>query len=98
MRPRRARPVRYPRGGTSPLSPVQRVREGSHDAGQPVPPRARADGGVLMNGSLLDAEDIRRALTRIAHEIVERNKGAEHVALVGIANRGDDLARRLAQL
>jgi pyrimidine operon attenuation protein/uracil phosphoribosyltransferase len=51
-----------------------------------------------MNGPLLDAEDIRRALTRIAHEIVERNKGAEHVALVGIANRGDDLARRLAQL
>jgi pyrimidine operon attenuation protein / uracil phosphoribosyltransferase len=51
-----------------------------------------------MNGRLLDAEDIRRALTRIAHEIVERNKGAEHVALVGIANRGDELARRLAQL
>jgi pyrimidine operon attenuation protein/uracil phosphoribosyltransferase len=46
---------------------------------------------------LLDAEDVRRALTRIAHEIIERNKGAERVALVGIANRGDDLARRLAQ-
>ena len=46
---------------------------------------------------LLDAADIRRALTRIAHEIIERNKGAERVALVGIANRGDDLARRLAQ-
>ena len=47
---------------------------------------------------LLDAEDVRRALVRIAHEIVEGNKGAEGVALVGIANRGDDLARRLAQL
>src|SRR5919201_273516 len=46
---------------------------------------------------VLDAEDVRRALIRIAHEIVERNKGAEGVALVGIANRGDDLARRLAQ-
>jgi pyrimidine operon attenuation protein/uracil phosphoribosyltransferase len=46
---------------------------------------------------LLDADDVRRALTRIAHEIIERNKGAERVALVGIANRGDDLARRLAQ-
>jgi pyrimidine operon attenuation protein / uracil phosphoribosyltransferase len=46
---------------------------------------------------LLDAADVRRALTRIAHEIIERNKGAERVALVGIANRGDDLARRLAQ-
>jgi pyrimidine operon attenuation protein/uracil phosphoribosyltransferase len=47
---------------------------------------------------LLDPEDVRRALVRIAHEIVEGNKGAEGVALVGIANRGDDLARRLAQL
>jgi pyrimidine operon attenuation protein/uracil phosphoribosyltransferase len=47
---------------------------------------------------LLDHEDIRRALVRIAHEIVEANKGAERVALVGIANRGDDLARRLAEL
>jgi pyrimidine operon attenuation protein/uracil phosphoribosyltransferase len=46
--------------------------------------------------TLLDADDIRRALTRIAHEIVERDKGPEGVALVGIANRGDDLARRLA--
>jgi pyrimidine operon attenuation protein/uracil phosphoribosyltransferase len=47
---------------------------------------------------LLDPEDVRRALVRIAHEIVEANKGAEGVALVGIANRGDDLARRLARL
>jgi pyrimidine operon attenuation protein / uracil phosphoribosyltransferase len=46
--------------------------------------------------TLLDADDIRRALTRIAHEIVERDKGPEGIALVGIANRGDDLARRLA--
>jgi len=46
---------------------------------------------------LLDAEDVRRALARIAHEIIERNHGAEDVALVGIANRGDDLARRLAE-
>jgi pyrimidine operon attenuation protein / uracil phosphoribosyltransferase len=50
-----------------------------------------------VNGaSVLGPDDIRRALTRIAHEIVERNKGVEAVALVGIANRGDDLARRLA--
>jgi pyrimidine operon attenuation protein / uracil phosphoribosyltransferase len=49
-----------------------------------------------MSSTLLDADDIRRALTRIAHEIVERDKGPEGIALVGIANRGDDLARRLA--
>jgi pyrimidine operon attenuation protein / uracil phosphoribosyltransferase len=45
---------------------------------------------------LLDDGDVRRAVTRIAHEILERNKGAGRVALIGIANRGDDLARRLA--
>jgi pyrimidine operon attenuation protein / uracil phosphoribosyltransferase len=44
----------------------------------------------------MDEAEIRRALTRIAHEILERNKGAAQVALVGIAARGDDLARRLA--
>jgi pyrimidine operon attenuation protein/uracil phosphoribosyltransferase len=46
---------------------------------------------------LLEPDDIARATTRIAHEILERNKGAEDVVLVGIANRGDDLARRLAE-
>jgi pyrimidine operon attenuation protein/uracil phosphoribosyltransferase len=45
---------------------------------------------------LLDAGEIRRAVTRIAHEILERNKGAGAIVLVGIAARGDDLARRLA--
>ena len=49
-----------------------------------------------MSGKLLDTADVRRALTRIAHEIVERDKGAGGLALVGIANRGDHLARRLA--
>lgn len=49
-----------------------------------------------MSGALLDAADVRRALRRIAHEILERDKGARDLALVGIANRGDDLARRLA--
>src|SRR4026208_2441731 len=49
-----------------------------------------------MSGKLLGTADVRRALTRIAHEIVERDKGAGGLALVGIANRGDHLARRLA--
>jgi pyrimidine operon attenuation protein/uracil phosphoribosyltransferase len=44
----------------------------------------------------MDEGEIRRAVTRIAHEILERNKGAADVVLVGIAARGDDLARRLA--
>jgi pyrimidine operon attenuation protein/uracil phosphoribosyltransferase len=49
-----------------------------------------------MTAKLLDAQDVRRAVTRIAHEILERDKGAETLVLVGIANRGDLLAERLA--
>lgn len=47
-------------------------------------------------GRLLDEGEIRRSVIRIAHEILERNRGAESLMLVGIAARGDDLARRLA--
>jgi pyrimidine operon attenuation protein/uracil phosphoribosyltransferase len=52
---------------------------------------------VSGQARLLDASEIKRAVTRIAHEILERNKGADRVAIVGIAARGDDLARRLAE-
>ncbi|MBI4233332.1 MAG: bifunctional pyr operon transcriptional regulator/uracil phosphoribosyltransferase PyrR [Chloroflexi bacterium] len=45
----------------------------------------------------MSSEDIRRALTRIAHEILERNRGAEGLVLVGIHTRGVPLARRLAE-
>jgi pyrimidine operon attenuation protein / uracil phosphoribosyltransferase len=44
---------------------------------------------------VLDSEAIRRATTRIAHEILERNKGTENLALVGIRSRGVHLARRI---
>ena len=43
----------------------------------------------------MDRETIRRALTRIAHEILEKNQGTERLALVGIHTRGVDLALRL---
>ncbi len=46
---------------------------------------------------LMDSEGIRRALTRISHEIVEKNKGVEHVVLVGIRTRGVPIAERIAQ-
>ncbi|MBM7618917.1 pyrimidine operon attenuation protein/uracil phosphoribosyltransferase [Bacillus tianshenii] len=45
---------------------------------------------------ILDEQAIRRALTRIAHEIIERNKGVEDSVLVGIKTRGIHLAKRLA--
>jgi pyrimidine operon attenuation protein/uracil phosphoribosyltransferase len=52
--------------------------------------------GPAGEARLMDEAEIRRATTRIAHEILERNKGARALVLVGIAARGDDLARRLA--
>jgi len=46
---------------------------------------------------VMDADRIGRTLARIAHEIVERNKGVEDLALVGVRTRGVPLARRLAR-
>ena len=54
-------------------------------------PGATTDGRVV-----LDARDISRALTRIAHEILERNKGAHDLVLLGIPTRGVPLAERVA--
>lgn len=45
--------------------------------------------------TIMDMEAIRRALTRIAHEIVERNKGIEDIVLVGIRTRGVPMAERI---
>lgn len=45
---------------------------------------------------IMDAQAIRRALTRIAHEIIEKNKGTKDLILVGIRTRGVPLAERLA--
>src|ERR687889_2706491 len=46
---------------------------------------------------VMDADRIARTLTRIAHEIIERNKGVERLALVGIRTRGVPIARRVAR-
>lgn len=48
--------------------------------------------------AVMEEDDIRRAHTRIAHEILERNKGAETLCLIGIHTRGVYLAERLAEL
>ncbi len=47
---------------------------------------------------VMDADRIGRTLTRIAHEIVERNKGVEDLALVGVRTRGVPIARRIARV
>ncbi|MEU4605870.1 bifunctional pyr operon transcriptional regulator/uracil phosphoribosyltransferase PyrR [Kribbella sp. NPDC023972] len=57
-----------------------------------------AQSGAPKRGSrtVLDASDISRALTRIAHEILERNRGADPVVLLGIPTRGVGLAARIS--
>ncbi|WP_267904318.1 bifunctional pyr operon transcriptional regulator/uracil phosphoribosyltransferase PyrR [Risungbinella massiliensis] len=56
--------------------------------------RKKAD---RMSKTILDESAIRRALTRIAHEILERNKGVKDCILVGVKTRGVFLAERLAE-
>lgn len=51
----------------------------------------------MQKAIVLDEQAIRRALTRIAHEIIEKNKGIDHLFLVGIRTRGIFLADRLAE-
>ncbi|MDF0725255.1 bifunctional pyr operon transcriptional regulator/uracil phosphoribosyltransferase PyrR [Cytobacillus sp. S13-E01] len=52
---------------------------------------------MVQKAILLDDQAISRALTRIAHEIIERNKGIDNCILVGIKTRGIHLAKRLAE-
>ncbi|WP_300258642.1 bifunctional pyr operon transcriptional regulator/uracil phosphoribosyltransferase PyrR [Clostridium sp.] len=50
-----------------------------------------------LKASLLDENAIRRALTRLSHEIIEKNKGVNNIVLVGIKRRGYPLAERLSE-
>ncbi len=52
----------------------------------------------MSEKQILSADDIRRAITRIAHEIAERNEGVASVVLIGIRRRGVPLAERIAAL
>ena len=50
----------------------------------------------MQERQIMSRDDVRRALTRIAHEILEHNRGAENLVIVGIHTRGVHLARRIA--
>ena len=52
---------------------------------------------MLKKTQIMDDRQIQRTITRMAHEIIERNKGAEDVVLVGIRRRGVPIARKLAE-
>ncbi len=60
---------------------------------QPATSSTSSDG----SRTVLDARDITRALTRISHEILERNRGAADLVLLGIPSRGVPLAERIAE-
>ncbi len=71
-------------------------------AGIPIPgpgvvpsPGVAPGPDAVLRTHVFDEADLRRALTRIAHEIVERNHGADEVVLVGLYTRGVALARRI---
>lgn len=85
------------------MTPRPRHEAASGQApGQPAGHEAQGAGGdsAPVGGTgwkaVLAPEEIRRALSRIAHEILERTHGGDHVVLLGIPTRGVPLARRLA--
>jgi len=64
---------------------------------QPDPVQSNGGAALAEGRTVLDARDVSRALTRISHEILERNKGPQSLFLLGIHTRGVPLARRIAQ-
>ncbi|BDZ43676.1 bifunctional protein PyrR [Paraoerskovia sediminicola] len=80
------------------MNPGAAVSAGNPNDDARVPDERRTPPPPGTSGTVVLGEaDISRALTRIAHEIVERNKGADDVVLLGIPTRGVPLARRLAE-
>ena len=63
-----------------------------------MPPANDEPGPLTAERTVLRADDVRRALTRIAHEVLEQNRGAEEVIMVGLHTRGVPIADRLSSL
>jgi pyrimidine operon attenuation protein/uracil phosphoribosyltransferase len=65
-----------------------------------IEPHSRTPGRIRMalreKAEIVDADGLRRIVTRIAHEVVERNKGLDDIVLVGIRRRGVPIAHRIA--
>jgi pyrimidine operon attenuation protein / uracil phosphoribosyltransferase len=76
--------------------PADNSAPGVPRAGRPGPDGPPGSGASPGWKAVLTPEEIRRALTRIAHEILERTHGGEGIVLLGIPTRGVYLARRLA--
>jgi len=52
---------------------------------------------MIDKAEIMDESAIMRAITRIAHEIIEKNKGVDNLALIGIQRRGVPLAKMIAE-
>jgi pyrimidine operon attenuation protein / uracil phosphoribosyltransferase len=57
---------------------------------------AAEQADFVLKARVMEPDDVKRALTRVAHEIVERNKGTDDLVIVGIRTRGAPLADRIA--
>ncbi len=79
------------------IQPSQAIRLERFFYGHMATLDGREEETDLAQNELLDGPSMARALTRIAHEIIERNKGIDECILVGIKTRGAFLAKRLAQ-
>ncbi|MFC8500824.1 bifunctional pyr operon transcriptional regulator/uracil phosphoribosyltransferase PyrR [Pedococcus sp. NPDC057267] len=81
-----------------PDSAVPAAVEPSAPAGSATAPAPGSPGPAADERSVMSAADISRVLRRVAHEILERNKGAADLVVLGIPTRGVVLAHRLAAL
>ena len=82
-----------------PIAPANRIilRETTFHQ-PPMPAKTETKPQLREKLRLMSASEIERTLVRLAHEIIEKNNGAENVGLVGIKRRGVPLAERLAAL
>ena len=77
---------------TSGTNQGQNLTEAPHSA----TPQSTLQDATTVGRTILSEDEIRRALTRIAYEIIETNKGVDNLVLIGIRSRGVPLAARLA--
>lgn len=61
-----------------------------------MPGTAPAASDFVLKARVMEPDDVKRALTRVSHEVVERNKGTDDLVIVGIRTRGAPLADRIA--
>jgi pyrimidine operon attenuation protein / uracil phosphoribosyltransferase len=81
------------------MGPVRPIRTEGPELGERDSELARPGGRAFVaKSTVMSADDVRRALRRIAHEIVERNHGTEDLVVIGLAAGGTPLAADIAKL